>query len=112
MITNMINKLSKIFLISTFTISTGYFSKAFAGGGEPFFSNSFELYLPGFYMWSLGIGAALAVAVIMWGGFDYATSGGDVEKINQAKEKITGAILGLLILILAALILRALGASG
>ena len=82
-----------------------------SGGSKAFFSDSFQEYLPMFYLWALVVGGALSIAVLIWAGFDYATSAGDTERTNQAKDKIVGAVLGLLVLILASLILRALGAS-
>lgn len=71
-----------------------------------------ETYLGEFYTWSIGLGGALAIYTILSAGIDYAASSGDVEKINQAKEKIIGAIAGLLLLVLTFLILQTLHTSG
>lgn len=73
--------------------------------------NPLTLYINNIYTWAISIGGALTVLVIIWAGYGYATSGGDVEKVNQAKEQIIGAILGLVVLILAALILKSLGVA-
>ncbi len=49
--------------------------------------------------------AGLAVLVfLVWGAFDWITSGGDKEKISAARRKITNAIIGLFLLSLAAFI--------
>ncbi len=49
--------------------------------------------------------AGLAVLVfLVWGAFDWITSGGDKEKISGARRKITNAIIGLFLLSLAAFI--------
>lgn len=49
--------------------------------------------------------AGLAVLVfLVWGAFDWITSGGDKEKVAGARRKITNAIIGLFLLSLAAFI--------
>lgn len=54
--------------------------------------------------------AALAVLVfIVWGAFDWITAGGDKEKIAAARKKITNAIIGLVLLSLAAFIISLVG---
>lgn len=54
----------------------------------------------------LPIGAILAGIVILVGGIMYSASAGDATKIQKAKELIFGAITGLVLLIVAALIVR------
>lgn len=71
-------------------------------------TDNFNDYLGEIYTWSITIGGALAVFTIIWAGFDYAISQGDVEKINTAKEKLAGAFLGLLLLVLTYLIVATL----
>ncbi|OGK19367.1 hypothetical protein A3D80_00545 [Candidatus Roizmanbacteria bacterium RIFCSPHIGHO2_02_FULL_40_13b] len=52
-----------------------------------------------------GIQLVLAAAGIMllfylmWGGFDWLMSGGDKEKLMQAQQKLTNAIIGLFVII-------------
>ena len=41
------------------------------------------------------IGALLAFFYMLWGGLDWITSGGDKSKVEQARHKITHAIVGL-----------------
>lgn len=72
-------------------------------------NSTLSCYLNDIYKWSIGVAAGLAVIMLLYAGYSYATSGGNADTINQAKEIIVGAIAGLVLLILAALILRALG---
>ena len=54
--------------------------------------------------------AGLAVLVfLVWGAFDWITSGGDKEKVAGARRKITNAIIGLFLLALAAFIVSLFG---
>ena len=57
------------------------------------------------YRWSLGIGAMLAFLVIIYGGILYILSAGSPSKRTDAKEWITSAIIGLILLFAAYLIL-------
>lgn len=81
------------------------------GGGGSAADDELSNYINNIYTWAISIGGALTVLIIIIGGYEYATSAGEVEKINQAKEKIIGAIMGLVVLILAALILSSLGVA-
>lgn len=51
----------------------------------------------GVRMFLLVSGAALLV-YLLWGAFDYITSGGDKEKVSKAVSKMTNAVIGILIL--------------
>lgn len=44
------------------------------------------------------IGALIAFAFLVLGGIEWITSGGDKSKIDKAREKLTGSIIGLLVL--------------
>ncbi len=48
----------------------------------------------------LGFLALVAVIVMIWGGFQWMTAGGNDEKISTAKKLITNAVIGLIIVIL------------
>jgi len=50
-----------------------------------------------------------ALLMIVIGGFEWLTSAGDPTKISSAKEKITEAIIGLLIVLASYLILTVIG---
>lgn len=45
-----------------------------------------------------GIVGFLLILFLVWGGFDWMTSGGNQEKIQKAKAKISGALIGFLII--------------
>ncbi|MBI4008684.1 hypothetical protein HY357_00450 [Candidatus Roizmanbacteria bacterium] len=46
--------------------------------------------------------AGLAILIYMlWGGFDWVTSGGEKEKVEKARNKITNAVIGIFIVIIA-----------
>ena len=54
--------------------------------------------------WSVGLAAILAVIMLAVGGFNYMTSE-SVFKTGDAKEKMTNAIFGLLVVLLAVFLL-------
>lgn len=66
-----------------------------------------------------GVGITLAAMAtlfyLLWGGFDWLTSGGDKTAVENARNKITQAIIGLLIVViiwaLFGLVQRFLGVS-
>lgn len=44
--------------------------------------------------------AALAVLMyLLWGAFDWITSGGDKEKVSKAQNKMTYAVLGIILIV-------------
>jgi hypothetical protein len=47
------------------------------------------------------IGVVVSIIFIVWGGIKWTTSGGDKEKVQQARGTITAAIVGLIIALLA-----------
>ncbi len=63
-------------------------------------------YIIAFYNYGLAIAGILATIVLMGGGIVWLMSGGDSGKIGQAKELITGSIIGLVILVVAWVILN------
>ncbi len=51
----------------------------------------------------------LALFFLIWGGFSWITSEGDKQKVAQAREKITFAIMGLIVVFLAYFIVILIG---
>lgn len=51
------------------------------------------------------ISGVIAVIMIMVSGFRYITSGGDAQKISSAKNTLVGAIIGLVVIVLARVII-------
>ena len=65
-------------------------------------------YIAGAYQYGVGIGAVIAVVMMMIGGFQYVMAGGDTSRVMKAKERISDAVLGLSILLGSFLILNTL----
>ena len=64
-------------------------------------SNLLGLYVAAIYRYLLGAGALIAVTMLMVGGVQYATARGESKAVSQGKERITNAIIGLVLLFLA-----------
>lgn len=55
------------------------------------------------------VAALLVLVYLIWGAFQWITSGGDKEGIGKARDKIIQSLVGLVILALAFLIVRVVG---
>lgn len=64
-------------------------------------SNLLGIYITAIYRYLLGAGAIIAVVMLMIGGVQYATARGNSKAVSQGKERITNAIIGLVLLFLA-----------
>lgn len=53
--------------------------------------------------------AIVLIFMILWGAFDWMTSGGDKEKVAAAQRKIINAVIGILLFAIAFAIIRVLG---
>jgi len=51
--------------------------------------------------WALGLLGLVAVVMILIGGFQWMTAGGNEEKVASAKKIISAAVIGLIIILLA-----------
>lgn len=69
-----------------------------------FSSDSLQTFVSSFFPWAVEISGGLAIIVIIYAGYLYVTSAGNVEQTNKAKEYIVGALSGLVFLVLAGLI--------
>lgn len=58
----------------------------------------------------LRIAAMVAVAFVVYGGFQYMTSQGEPDKTKSAKDTILNAVIGVLIALFATAIVRFIGA--
>ncbi|MBP9690947.1 hypothetical protein KBD81_02600 [Candidatus Woesebacteria bacterium] len=45
------------------------------------------------------VGMVLVLVYLLWGALDYITGGGEQEKIEKARQKMTNAALGILIMV-------------
>ncbi len=59
-----------------------------------------------FYYFIVGISGFAAFVMLVWGGFDWLTSAGSPSKITEAKDKISSALIGLLLILASFLILQ------
>ncbi|MBI3485846.1 hypothetical protein HY025_02770 [Candidatus Daviesbacteria bacterium] len=55
------------------------------------------------------VSAILVLAMLIWGGIEWVLSGGDKEKVANARKRIIGALIGLAIIALSFLIVRVVG---
>ncbi|MDD3284295.1 MAG: pilin [Patescibacteria group bacterium] len=67
--------------------------------------DDFSDYMIKLYDYLVYLAGVLAVVVIMIGGFQWVSAGGNQSKIGEAKERISGAIIGLVLAIGSYLIL-------
>lgn len=72
---------------------------------------AFPQYINMIYTLTITLSIILATIMIVYGGYRYMTSSGNPEALAEAKDIITGAIIGLVLLVLAALILRTISPS-
>jgi hypothetical protein len=61
------------------------------------FSNNFGSLVNSLMSIIMVVSALLVFFYLIWGGFDWITSGGDKAKTDKARQKITAAIVGLII---------------
>ena len=67
---------------------------------------AFPQYVSMIYTVSITLAIILATIMIIYGGYKYMTSSGNPETLAEAKDIIFGSIVGLILLVLAALLLR------
>lgn len=75
---------------------------------EYFFVPYLAEYLAAIYSYLTGIAGIFAIAMIMYGGIKWIFSAGDSGKISKAKETITHAVIGLVLVLGSYLLLFAL----
>lgn len=56
--------------------------------------------------WAFVVAGAVAVFMIIFGGYKFISSGGDAKQVDGAKQTITWAIIGLVIILLSGFILN------
>lgn len=62
--------------------------------------------IQGIYLLSLGLGAVLAVLMIVLAGYRYMTAGGNAQQVEGAKEGFAAAFIGLIIIFVAFILLN------
>lgn len=71
-------------------------------GGNPDAAASGSTFLNYFVtLWRgvMFIGALLVIVFFIWGGIEWITAGGDAGKVGKARDKITQAVIGLILLV-------------
>lgn len=63
-------------------------------------------YLGAFYVYFIGVIGILAVVMIIYGGYHYIVSLGNPQRMNQGKEIISGALIGLMLALASYLLLN------
>lgn len=81
----------------------GFLARNPTGGGaiSQFLSNGVTLIY--------SIAGVVLVFMILWGAFEWMTSGGDKEKMSSAQKRIISAIVGILLFAVAFAVIRVLG---
>lgn len=69
-------------------------------------TSSIGTYIGSIFRYSLSIAAILATVMIIIGGFQWLLAAGESGKITQARERITNAVLGLVLLLVTVVILN------
>jgi len=80
-------------------------------GGETKFTG-YGGYISAVFTFSLQLGSALAILMVIYAGYKYMTSQGNPSAINEAKDIIIGSLSGLSMLLLIYLILKVLNLPG
>lgn len=57
----------------------------------------------------VGIAGGVALLLLIIGGAQFIASGGDPDSLDEAKEKITAAVSGILLIIFSLLVLKVIG---
>lgn len=61
--------------------------------------------------WAMGVAGGIAFVLMIYAGFMIMTSAGDPRRLQAGKELLTAAIMGLLLLVLGAYLLRLIGVN-
>jgi len=69
----------------------------------------FECIVERLFNYIIPFAGMAAFVVLIAGGFQYLTAGGDPKKVQQAQGVITGAIIGIIVTLAVYLIFRLLG---
>ncbi len=59
--------------------------------------------------WVLGFGGAIAILFIIWGGLQYVTAAGNEKQADAAKQTLTYAVIGLIVILLSTVIVVLVG---
>ena len=69
--------------------------------GQGFADNNMETIVKNVVNTAMTVLAVVSVIMLIYGGYNYTTSGGDASKVTKAKNTILYAVIGLIIALLA-----------
>ncbi|MDO8593768.1 MAG: pilin [bacterium] len=111
-----------IFALSTVALFLGFAPEVFAQGFVPLApipgltqgitadQTGLANFFNNLYKFAIGLAAALAVIMIIWGGLEYATQD-SISKKSDGKERIYNAIFGLILVLAPALVFAIINPS-
>lgn len=73
------------------------------------FDNVYDLIFT-IFTWAYGFAGIVCVAFLVYGGYQYLTSGGNDEKTKAGQKTLTNAVIGLVVVLAAAVIVRSIKA--
>lgn len=76
---------------------------------DPTGSGGISLFLNNLITLFYSIAGVVLIFMLIWGAFEWLTSGGDKEKISSAQKRIISAIIGVLLFAVAFAIIQVLG---
>ena len=93
---------------ASFALELDYPTITIPGMGEITLSLDMDLntLIAWFYYFIIGIAGISAFVMLVWGGVQWLTSAGSPAKVTDAKDKISSAFFGLLIILASWLILQ------
>ncbi|MBI5413966.1 hypothetical protein HZA38_00425 [Candidatus Peregrinibacteria bacterium] len=68
-------------------------------------------YVSQVFLFGMGVVSIFSVLILIVGGFEYMSAGGESSKTDAAKQRITQALLGLVLVFLSALLLNFINPS-
>ncbi|MCL4365668.1 hypothetical protein M1437_00365 [Patescibacteria group bacterium] len=76
---------------------------------DPTGGGAISQFLSNFVTLLFSVAAIVLIFMIIWGAFEWLTSGGDKEKLSSAQKRIINAIIGIILFAVAFAIIRVLG---
>lgn len=97
---------SNALISKSYALDTGVGIPNSSGGTTNSFPGGYQDYVKAVFSFSLKLGVALTVLMVIFAGYKYMTSQGNPTAINEAKDIIIGSLSGFIMLLLIYLILN------
>lgn len=68
-----------------------------------------QTFLSNFIALAIGVGVAVFLIMLIWGGISFITAGGDKEAVARATKRITNALVGVILLLSVYVIIKLVG---